>query len=377
MRTVCVVITARPSYARIRTVLDAIERRGDLQLKLVVTGSALLYRYGSVFDDIHHAGHKADALFYSTVEGDGHAAMVQSTALLAQQLAGYFINERPDIVVTIADRYETLGTAMAASYMNIKLAHIQGGELTGSIDDKVRHAITQLADYHYTATHLAGARVADMRRVPGTWDGITVAGCPSIDIAKQVKDTYTHRFDPFEKYGGVGPKFSMNREYYVVLQHPVTTHADTSRRDMLATLMALRETRLPAFIFWPNVDSGSDGISKLLREYREQYDSPWHFFRHLEAADFLRLLLGAKALIGNSSVGIRECSFLGVPVVNIGDRQDARERGPNVLEADPEQDSITDALDAHAYRGRPKPSTLYGDGEAGVCIAQSLAQVSC
>lgn len=377
MRTVCVVITARPSYARIRTVLDAIERRGDLQLKLVVTGSALLYRYGSVFDDIHWGGHKVDAIFYSTVEGDGHAAMVQSTALLAQQLANYFINARPDIVVTIADRYETLGTAMAASYMNIPLAHIQGGERTGSIDDKVRNAITQLADYHFVATEQAANRVSTMRmRGPGH-QGVFVPGCPSIDIAKQVKDTYTHRFDPFEKYGGVGPKFSMNREYYVVLQHPVTTHADTSRRDMLATLMALRETHLPAFIFWPNVDSGSDGISKLLREYREQYDSPWHFFRHLEASDFLRLLLGAKALIGNSSVGIRECSFLGVPVVNIGDRQDARERGPNVLEADPEPDSISEALDGLAYMGRPKPSTLYGNGEAGVRIAQLLAQVPC
>jgi UDP-hydrolysing UDP-N-acetyl-D-glucosamine 2-epimerase len=370
VRTVCVVITARPSYARVRTVLDAIETHGDLELTTVLAGSALLKRYGSVVEDVsrqHHIGCE----MYTHIEGESHAAMVHSASNLATQLATFLEAVEPHIVVSIADRHETLGTALAASYMNIPLAHVQGGEVTGSIDDKVRNAVTQLADLHFTATDRAAARVADMKH---SWDGIWSVGCPSIDIAKRVKDHYTHRFNPFEKYGGVGPKFDLDEPYVVVLQHPVTTHADTSRADMLATLMAVKELGTPAFIFWPNADTGTDAISKLLREFREQQHLPWHFFRHLDAEDFLRLLLGSLCLIGNSSVGIRECSFLAVPVVNVGDRQKGRERARNVRDTSADHKAIVEAVRQHARAGAPSPSSLYGDGDAGEQIAKLLAE---
>ncbi len=142
---------------------------------------------------------------------------------------------------------------------------------------------------------------------------------------------------------------------------------------MLATLMALRNLCLPAFIFWPNVDTGSDAISKLLREYREQYEMPWHFFRHLEASDFLRLLMWSKLLIGNSSVGIRECSYLGVPVVDIGDRQQSRERGENVIHCEADPVVIFEAAHWHLQHGAHPISTLYGDGNSGEEIAKLLA----
>lgn len=375
MRTVSVVVTARPSYARVRTVLEAMDRRGDLTLHIIAAASALLPRYGRVVETMrrdfprHHISE-----VYSTLDGDHHGAMVRSAGLLAVDLTTIFGYQKPDIVLTIADRYETLGTSMAASYMNIPLAHLQGGEITGSIDDKVRNAVTMLADVHFVSTDKAAARVAAMRQ---SWRGVHKTGCPSLDIARKVLETRPDRWtDLFDRYGGVGPRLDLDQPYYVVLQHPVTTHAETSRQDMLATLLALRRMGKQAVIFWPNVDTGSDAISKLLREYRESINpAGWHFFRHVEAEDFLHLVKHSAALIGNSSVGIRECSFMGVPVVNIGDRQDGRECGLNVLHVRADETEIVEALAKHEVNGPIYRSQLYGDGHAGETIAKLLATV--
>lgn len=379
MRTVCVVITARPSYARVRTVIEGLQHRGDVSLHLVVAASALLQKYGKVIDIIRRDFPRvAITEVYSTLDGDTHGTMVCSAAHLATHLTTVFSLIKPDVVLTIADRYETLGTAMAASYMNIPLAHLQGGEHTGSIDDKVRNAVTQLADVHFVSTVTAARNVRRMLHRSPIGRGLVMkVGCPSIDLAAEALKLFdVHRpFDPFEKYGGIGPKIDVTTCYAVVMQHPVTTHAETARQDMLATLMAVRDMGLPAFIFWPNVDTGSDAISKLLREFREQVPQQWHFFRHLEAPDFLQLLLHAEVLIGNSSVGIRECSFLGVPVVNVGDRQQGRERGPNVLDCAPDHRRIFEAAQEHFSHGRPKRSTLYGEGNTGEAVAQLLATV--
>jgi UDP-hydrolysing UDP-N-acetyl-D-glucosamine 2-epimerase len=281
---------------------------------------------------------------------------------------------KPDVVLTIADRYETLGTAMAASYMNIPLAHLQGGEQTGSIDDKVRNAITQLADWHFTSNPRAMARVSSMRF---SQRGVYVTGCPSVDIAHDVRHARdTGPYDPFFKYGGVGTELDVKQPYYVLLQHPVTTHAESARAEIVTTLSALKRLHAQVFVFWPNIDTGSDAISKALREYREQmHPIGWHFFRHMEADDFLNLLCGSLALIGNSSVGIRECSYLGVPVVNIGDRQRGRDRGPNVIDVPSDSDAIVSALLQHRDSPRPRMSSLYGNGTAGEMVAELLAAV--
>ncbi|MBE3038879.1 MAG: UDP-N-acetylglucosamine 2-epimerase, partial [Chloroflexi bacterium] len=151
-RKICVVITARPSYSRIRTALKAIQTHPDLELQLVVAASALLERYGMVVETIKRDGFNINAQVYMVVEGENLASSAKTTGIGLMELGTVFDNLKPDIVVTIADRYETIATAIAAAYMNIPLAHIQGGEVTGSIDDKVRHAITKLADYHLVST---------------------------------------------------------------------------------------------------------------------------------------------------------------------------------------------------------------------------------
>ena len=372
-RKICVVVTARPSYSRIRTALKAISEHPDLELQLVVAASALLDRYGNAIQAIERDGFAIAARVYMVLEGENLVTSAKSTGLGLVELATVFDGLKPDAVVTIADRYETMATAVAASYMNIPVVHVQGGEVTGSIDEKVRHAVTKLSNVHLVSTQMAAERVRRLGEEPSS---IHVTGCPSIDIAADVAARPEMDFDPFAKYGGVGPKADLTKGYLVVMQHPVTTEYDEARHQVEETLYAVTGVGLPVLWFWPNVDAGSDGTSKGIRVFREQVDPPdFHLFRNMFPEDFLRLLCGATAIVGNSSVAIRECSYLGVPAVNIGSRQQGRERGQNVIDVDHDRVAIAAAIRAHMSRGRAPMDLLYGDGQAGARIADCLATV--
>src|ERR687897_2268753 len=161
-RKICVVVTARPSYSRIRSALRAIQDHPDLELQLVVAASALLERYGSAIQAIEHDGFIPAARVYMVLEGENLVTSAKSTGLGLVELATVFDNLQPDAVVTVADRYETLATAVAASYMNLPVVHVQGGEVTGSIDEKVRHAVTKLSNLHFVTTREAARRVVQM-----------------------------------------------------------------------------------------------------------------------------------------------------------------------------------------------------------------------
>jgi UDP-hydrolysing UDP-N-acetyl-D-glucosamine 2-epimerase len=286
------------------------------------------------------------------------------------ELATVFDNLKPDLVVTIADRYETLATAVAASYMNIPVAHIQGGEVTGSIDEKVRHAVTKLADLHLVSTAGSAERV---KRMGEEERKIFVTGCPSIDLAAEILDDPSLNFNPFEKYGGVGGLHELTNGYLVVMQHPVTTEYKLAREQIYNTLEAVYRMNMPTLWFWSNVDAGSDATSNGIRTFRETVKPEnMHFFKNMAPTDFLRLLYNSKCLIGNSSVGIRECSFLGVPVVNIGTRQQGRERGANVVDVNYCKNEIAAAIERQMTRGRCPSDKIYGDGKAGERIAQVL-----
>jgi UDP-hydrolysing UDP-N-acetyl-D-glucosamine 2-epimerase len=371
-RKVCVLVTARPSYSRIKSALAAIASHPDLELQLVVGASALLERYGNAIHSIEHDGFSVAARVYMILEGENLVTSAKSTGLGLVELATVFDNLKPDVVVTVADRYETLATAVAASYMNIPVAHVQGGEVTGSIDEKVRHAVTKLADIHFVTTALARERVIRLGERP---DSVFQTGCPSIDLAASVAANPAMDFDPFGKYGGVGEPVDLSKGFLVVMQHPVTTEYEEARRQVEDTLHAVHALGLPTLWFWPNVDAGSDGTSKGIRMFRERYrDARIHLFRNMLPEDFLRLLCASTCIVGNSSVAIRECSYLGVPAVNIGTRQAGRERGRNVIDVDYDAAAIRRAVETHMSSGRPPADTLYGDGQAGVRIARHLAE---
>ena len=373
-RKICVVITARPSYSRIKTALQAIQAHRDLELQLVVAASALLDRYGTAIHYIEQDGFEIANRVYMVLEGENLATMAKTTGLGILELATVFDNLRPDVVITIADRYETLATAVTAAYMNIPVAHVQGGEVTGSIDEKVRHAVTKLADLHFVSTQKAAERVIRMGEDPKT---VFVTGCPSIDLAAEVLENPQLDFDPFQKYGGVGDQVNLANGYLVVMQHPVTTEYELAREHITETLYAVASLHLPVLWFWPNVDAGSDGTSKGIRAFRElEQPAHIHFFKNMEPTDFLRLIYNCRCLIGNSSVGIRESAYLGVPVVNIGSRQAGRERGFNVVDVNYHRNEIVAAIQKQMTNGRYLANDLYGSGQAGQQIADLLSRVT-
>lgn len=370
-------ITSRASYARVKSLLQAIQRSDDLELFLIGAASLLLYKYGNAVEILEKDGFKINEKVYMVLEGENPTTMAKTVGIGIIELATVLDNYKPDIVVSIADRFETICTAIAASYLNIPVAHIQGGEITGSIDEKVRHAVTKFSSLHFVANEFAAKRVKAMGE---TQESIFITGCPSIDLAREIRDN--HQFMTtdymYSKYGGVGGVVDIDKDFIVVLQHPVTTEFNKAYDQMKETIMAVHESKIPALVFWPNVDAGSDMISKVIREYREDYKPEnVHFFRNFTPYDFLALLLKSKCILGNSSVGIRECSFLGVPAINVGTRQNGREQGRNVINVSYSKREIKKALEKHIRNGsRYAPTTLYGDGTAGEKIAKLLAKTT-
>jgi UDP-hydrolysing UDP-N-acetyl-D-glucosamine 2-epimerase len=351
--------------------LIALKNSESVKLDLVVMASALSDRYGTAVDYIEKDGFEISDKLYTLLEGADIKSAPKTTALGILELTTLFDRIKPDIVVTIADRYETIATAIVASFMNITLVHIQGGEVTGNIDEKVRHSITKLADYHMVASQDAAERVKKMGEIP---DNIFVTGCPSIDLAIGIKEL---DFNPYQKYGGVGSVDDYtSKGYIIVMQHPVTNEIGDAIKQIEETIRAVNTLNIPILWFWPNVDSGSDLISKTLRVYRENGDFKHvHFFKNMEPIDFLKLLKSAICIIGNSSVGIRESSFLGTYAINIGTRQNRRERAPNVIDVDYDHMQIESAVKKIINSNPPKSSNIYGDGFAGKRIAEIIEKI--
>ena len=269
-RKVCVVVTSRPSYSRVKTVLTALSKNPNVEFQLVIAASALLDRYGSTINFIEKDGFEITAKVFNVLEGENLTSMAKTTGIGILELSTVFDNIKPDVVITIADRYETMATAISASYMNIPLAHIQGGEITGNIDEKVRHSITKLSDIHFASTEKARENIIKMGEDP---EFVFNTGCPSIDIAADILLKPELDFDLYKKYGGVGSFPDIRNGYVVVMQHPVTTEYSESKKQIEVTLEAVNSINYPVLFFWPNIDAGADGTSNGIRSFRENKKS--------------------------------------------------------------------------------------------------------
>lgn len=369
MRRIVFVINNRANYARIKTTIREACRRNDLDVKIVVGASGILYRFGNVSDIIKKDGFIINERMYTVVEGDEPVTMVKTTALSLLSLADIFYRLNPDIVLTVADRYETIATAIASSYMNIPLAHTQGGEITGSIDDSVRHAISKLAHLHFPATKKAAWVLERLGEDP---KDIFWVGCPSVDLANEAE------YEPMQKivsrYSGVGSELDFSKPFVLVSQHSDTLDYESARHQVEQTLDAIKKINIQTVWLWPNVDSGSDSISKRLREFKEQEpEFKIHFYRNFQPNDYINVLRHAKCIIGNSSSGIREAGFLGRPAVNIGGRQEGREKGVNVLDVSYDYLQIAEAITTQINRGSFESDFTYGKGNAGRMMADILA----
>jgi UDP-hydrolysing UDP-N-acetyl-D-glucosamine 2-epimerase len=371
-RKICVVLTARASYAKIQPILKAIAAHPALELQIVCAASAVLERYGSTDLMVERDGFTINERIYMVLEAETLLTSAKSAGIGIGEFAGAFDRLKPDVVLVMADRYEVLSAAVAASYLNIPLAHAQGGEVSGNIDEKVRHAITKLADIHFPATQRAKDWII---RMGENADMVFHTGCPSIDIAAGVLKEPAINFDLFDRYRGVGNAFNLSNGYLIVMQHPVTTEATDARTQIEQTLKAVNRLDKPTFWFWPNADAGGDLTAKGIRVFREHHpDSKIYFVKNMQPQDFLRLANGSDGIVGNSSSAIRECSFMGIPAVNIGSRQMNRERGPNVLDVGYDSEEIYNAIVKHCT-GKKEPVKIYGEGNAAKKIADILSSV--
>ena len=358
---VAVVLTARPSWAKLSPVVADLVRRG-VDVQLIVCASALLERYGRVVDVVRQEYPTLPVTeVWSVLEGATLLTGAKETGYLLSALADAVSRLRPDRVVVCADRHEVLAAAMAGRSLNLPVVHLQGGERSGSIDDDVRDAITQLAQVHCVATARARCRVYGLT---GDWAATHQTGCPSIDLALRARRVVPVTDD---ELGGVGA-IRLAEPFVVVLHHPNTDHAETAAAELHGILTAVCASGHQVVALWPGQDAGHDPAAKVLRLWQGKIKT----VRNLPPVRFLKLLTQAAALVGNSSVGIREGSALGVPVVNVGDRQQGRERGPNVVDV-AEADQVYDALARQVAHGRYPASTLYGDGHA----AERIGEVIC
>jgi UDP-hydrolysing UDP-N-acetyl-D-glucosamine 2-epimerase len=310
---------------------------------------------------------------FTNISGGNLVTMTKSAGVAISEFATEFDRNKPEIVVVVADRYESLAATLAARYMNIPVAHIQGGENTGSIDDNIRHAITKLANVHFVTNEDSAKRVEKMGEKK---EAIHIVGCPTLDICADLPNRNPKSL--FEHNAGVHePMFVLQDEYIIVSFHPVTTEYLENRKHFKILLESINNLNIQTVWLYPNIDAGTDLIHKELLKFKsEDKKGLIHFFKHFDIENYLTLLKNAKCIVGNSSVGIRESSFLGVPSVTIGSRQHGRPRAENTIDSKISVDEIKTTVLKQIQHGRYPGSYLYGDGNAGKKIADILLSCS-
>ncbi len=369
-KRIAVVLVDRANYGRLRPVMEAMRDEPNIDMQLVVTGTMLLDRFGTAVNVVEQDGFVVDEKIYIELEGSVPATMVKSMGLAIIELGNTFARLNPDFVLLIGDRYEAFSAAIAAVYQNICLIHIQGGEVTGSIDESARHAITKLAHYHFPATQRAADFIVAMGE---PHEKVFMCGCPSADVvARAVVHEPTDTAEYLDRLG-VGPHINLSERFIVALFHPVTTEYQSAETQMDELLKALHRSGEQVILIWPNIDAGSDGVSQAIRRFREfNRDAKLHAYKNFEPERYIPLLNRAACLVGNSSSFIRDASFLGTPVVLVGSRQDGRERCKAVMRVDAECEQILDALIQQLQHGPYAPSTLYGTPGVAARLTKEL-----
>jgi UDP-hydrolysing UDP-N-acetyl-D-glucosamine 2-epimerase len=377
-RKICAVTANRADFSRIETMLRAVKAHPDLELQLVVMGSHLLEVTGKTITEIEKKGYVADRTIYMEVAGNIPTTMAKSVGLAIVELTSVFDQLKPDIVLVPVDRFESMAMGVAAALMNIHVAHTQGGEVTGTIDESIRHALTKLSHLHFVASQQSRERVIKMGENP---EYVFNVGCPATDLLLEsdvlsASESLTVLNETVIK---TKDKFDPSRPYILVLQHPVTTEFANIENQIGETMEALREfANHQIIMLWPNIDAGSDDISRLIRKYLNttELNTPnVKIVKHIPSDLFVNLLRNAECLIGNSSSGIREACYTGTPVVNIGSRQSMRERGHNVVDAPYNRTDIALAIRNQIAHGKYEPEYIYGTGDAGKRFADICATI--
>lgn len=367
-RKIAVVTTSRADYSHLYWPLHDLSHHPEVDLKLIVMGSHLSPEFGATVGEIERDGFAIAARIECLLSSDTDVGMAKTIGVATLSLADCLGQMRPDLLVLIADRYEMLAPASVALALRIPIAHIEGGEVSeGAIDDAVRNALTKMSHIHFTSTFAARDRVIALGEEE--WR-VHRAGAPSIDHLR--RDTLLSREQLESQL-----KIDLGRPTTVVAYHPVTIARDTTREadELFAALLELPSQI--AFCY-PNADAGSRELIERTRQFQQQKDAT-HVFVNLPALAYWSLLKNANLMIGNSSSGIMETPSFPLPTINVGIRQQGRERARNILDAAPDRtDILAKAATAASERFRQSLDGMqnpYGDGHAAAKIVSVLTSV--
>ncbi|XP_014825823.1 PREDICTED: bifunctional UDP-N-acetylglucosamine 2-epimerase/N-acetylmannosamine kinase isoform X2 [Poecilia mexicana] len=367
---VCVATCNRADYSKLAPIMFGLKSHPEeFELEVVVLGSHLIDDYGNTFRMIEQDDFDIGSKLHTIVRGEDEAAMVESVGLALVKLPDVLQRLSPDILIVHGDRFDALALATAAALMNIRILHLEGGEVSGTIDDSIRHAISKLAHYHACCTRMAEQHLIAMCE---DHSRILLAGCPSYD---KLLSTY-HRDDYMDIIKSwLGDKVKEN-DYIVALQHPVTTDIQHSIKIYGLMLDALISFNKRTLILFPNIDAGSKEMVRVMRKKGIEQHPNFRAVKHIPFEQFIQLLSHAGCMIGNSSCGVREAGAFGTPVINLGTRQTGRETGENVLHV---RDADTHNKIYHALElqfGKRYPgSKIYGDGNAVPRILKFLSSI--
>src|SRR5580765_1558590 len=367
-RRICFPITSRAYYGRSQLLLKKLQEHPDVDLELMLGGSILLDKYSR---HIAAGGFTISTSLFNVIEGGNHLAMAKTACLTALEFTNGFHAADPDVVVICGDRFEQLAIAMAAAYLNTTVAHIEGGDVSGSIDESVRHAITKLAHIHFVTNDDARRRVLAMGEDPRY---VFNTGSLDVELAARVDTALVN--DRVNGYG-VGHDVDVTKPFIMVVQHPVTSEAD-NRSHLETTLNAVAALGVQTIWFWPNPDAGTGEMAESIRHFREHHEKSadmMRFITNVPADEFVAMLKATSCLVGNSSAGIKEASYLGTPVVNVGGRQQGRLTADNVVDVGYDAQAIRDAVDRQMRHGRYATSPIYFRPDTSQQISDRLAGV--
>lgn len=368
MRKIAVVTGTRAEYGYLKPLMDTINKDTNLELIPIITGMHLLPDFGKTYKIVENDFLKSVKISMD-LNGDSLKDMANYLSSGINNFAEFFSKNPPDIVVVLGDRSESLAAALAAMYLNIPITHINGGDVSGgTIDESIRHTITKIAHIHLVHTKENADRIKKMGEEKKR---IFVVGALALDTI--LNRDLLPRDEIFKKYD-----LNPNKTTFLVVQHPITTLKDKGYSQMNELFLALEELKPQTVMLYPNCDSGSKELIKLIEKYEnEDY---LHVFKSLPHEDYLSLMKSADLMIGNSSSGIIEAPSFKIPVINIGDRQHGRSRTENIIDVNPDKNKILDTIDfalnnKDFLKKISRCKNKFGNGKASQKIVKILKEL--
>jgi UDP-hydrolysing UDP-N-acetyl-D-glucosamine 2-epimerase len=366
-RKILYISGTRADYGLMQSVLREIEKHPKLELELIATGMHLMLEFGMTINEIKKDGFKIHEIA-ATYEKDSKESMANFVGKFIQLLTKKVTEINPYMILLLGDRGEMLAGAIVGAYLTIPVAHLHGGEITSTVDEFLRHAITKLAHIHFSATENSAKRIIKMGEDPSN---VFVVGAPSLDSI--LNENLVEPTKLSEEYN-----LDLSKPVLLVVQHPVTMAVNDAPDHIRETLEAILELKHQAVLIYPNADAGGRKMIEVIKEY-EKY--PFiKAFKSISHKEYLSLMRIASVFIGNSSSGIIEAPSFGLPVVNIGSRQEGRQRAENVIDVDYDKEQIKAAIKKALYDEDFKEKVKncknpYGDGKAGIRIADILSKI--